>query len=211
MTLALPSRLVLALSLLLGCGASAVEPTRAPAAGSDAASSDSNDPSAADGASGAASLSEDETALDPVSAGQYRLNMSATCQARELTATGTLTLAPISPGDGAASDGALLWGQMDLDFSQFAGCLGKSQAAPGDPIHPGVLVEVLQWDGEPHHQVLLVSTSAARAEGARGAGGGVAMWVEHVNAGHIAGVWSRWELMGRGEGRWEAERLPRRR
>jgi hypothetical protein len=31
------------------------------------------------------------------------------------------------------------------------------------------------------------------------------MWVESVEQGRIAGVWSRWELMGEGEGHWEAD------
>ena len=183
----------IALALALGCGAS-VEQAPGPASGAQAG----------------ASLSEDASALDPVAPGEYRLEMSATCKARELTETGTLTLSPISAGDDAApggGDGGLLWGQMDLDFAPFARCLGQSSAAPGDPIHPSVLVEVLHWDGVRHHQVLLVSTDAARPDGSH-AGAGVAMWVERVDAGHLAGVWSRWELMGRGEGRWVAERLP---
>ena len=183
-----------ALALVLGCGAG-VERVPESASGNEAVES----------------LAEEETALSPVAPGEYRLEMSATCQARELTATGTLTLSPISATDDGASgagDGGLLWGQMDLEFAPFASCLGRSSAAPGDPIHPGVLVEVLRWDGVRHHQVLLVSTDSARPGGTH-AGGGVAMWVERVDAGQIAGVWSRWELMGRGEGRWHAERLPR--
>ena len=137
----------------------------------------------------AQSLSEEDSALEPVSPGEYELEMSATCRARELTATGTLRLAPISASDEAApgADAGLLWGQMDLDFAPFARCLGQSSAAPGDPIHPGVLVEVLRWDGVRHHQVLLVSTDAARPDGSH-AGGGVAMWVERVDASHIAGI-----------------------
>jgi hypothetical protein len=66
-----------------------------------------------------------------------------------------------------------------------------------------VLVEVLRWDGGPHHQVLLVSTDAKDDR----AGVGVAMWVEQVARAHISGVWSRWELMEQSEGRWEAELL----
>jgi hypothetical protein len=31
------------------------------------------------------------------------------------------------------------------------------------------------------------------------------MWVERIDSGHMSGVWSRWEIMGREEGRWEAE------
>lgn len=188
---ALLSRFALALSL--GCGGRAERAPEVPSS-SDAAES----------------LSEQDSALEPVAPGEYQLEMSATCRARELTATGTLRLAPISASDEAApgADAGLLWGQMDLDFTPFARCLGESAAAPGDPIHPGVLVEVLRWDGVRHHQVLLVSTDAARPDGSH-AGGGVAMWVERVDPSQIAGIWSRWELMGRGEGRWHAERLPR--
>jgi len=179
-----------ALVLSLGCGGSS---ERAPEV-----------PSSVDAVE---SLSEEESALEPVAPGEYQLEMSATCRARELTATGTLRLAPIAVGDEAApsAEAGLLWGQMDLDFAPFARCLGQSSAAPGDPIHPGVLVEVLRWDGVRRHQVLLVSTDAARPDGSH-AGGGVAMWVERVDASHIAGIWSRWELMGQGEGRWRAER-----
>ena len=148
--------------------------------------------------------------LAPVVAGRYALSMSAICSSKERTASGILTLRPVSGVDADADtadqtgDGALLWGQTDLDFSQFLSCLGHSSAPSGEPIHPSVLVEVLRWDGERHHQVLLVSTDTSRPEGA-GTGAGVAMWVERVDHGHIGGVWSRWELMGRGEGRWQAE------
>jgi hypothetical protein len=148
----------------------------------------------------------------PVRAGSYRLSMSAHCDTTEKTATGVLTLQPMSgAGDDAesvaASEATLLWGQTNLDFSELAGCLGPSALASEEPIHPSVLVEVLRWDGERHHQVLLVSTEPSARSGSR-SGVGVAMWVERVSRGHIAGVWSRWQLMGRGEGRWEAELLP---
>lgn len=182
-----------ALALSLACGGSA---ERAPEVPSSAARIES--------------LSERDSALEPVAPGEYQLEMSASCRARELIATGRLRLEPIAASDAAApeSDAGLLWGQMDLDFTPFARCLGESAAAPGDPIHPGVLVEVLRWDGVRHHQVLLVSTDAARSDGSR-AGGGVAMWVERVDSRQIAGIWSRWQLMGHGEGRWHAERVPR--
>jgi hypothetical protein len=137
--------------------------------------------------------------------------MSATCDDEEKTATGRLTLERIAGVDAASDDaapglpaeGALLWGQTNLDFGQLAGCLSHREATSGEPIHPSVLVEVLRWDGGRQHQVLLVSTDAKND----GAGVGVAMWVEQVDRGHISGVWSRWELIEQGEGRWEAELL----
>jgi hypothetical protein len=167
-------------------------------------------------AADAEAVSAGALVLLPVRAGQYQLSMSATCEARERTATGLLTLSPVSDaGSAVTADAAavmsspgeatLLWGQTDLDFGRFSTCFGPSSAPSGEPIHPSVLVEVLRWDGERHNQVLLVSTDASRPEGA-----GVAMWVERVDAGHIGGVWSRWELMGRGEGRWEADLLSER-
>jgi hypothetical protein len=189
-----------ALALALGCGG-----------GGGAGGGAERPPAAPSQAEATESLSEEASALEPVAPGEYRLEMSATCRERELTATGTLRLAPISASDDSAAAGAdsgLLWGQMDLDFAPFARCLGQSSASPGDPIHPGVLVEVLRWDGVRHHQVLLVSTDAARPDGSH-AGGGVAMWVERVDSSQIAGIWSRWELMGHGEGRWHAERVQR--
>lgn len=156
------------------------------------------------------------TAREPVQAGAYRLSMSTSCNSRERTATGILTLKPISgarsppaESDGSSagpSEAALLWGQTDLDFEQFRSCLGNPSSAAGEPIHPSVLVEVLQWDGEPHHQVLLVSTDPRyTGDLPANSGAGVAMWVERVAQGHIGGVWSRWELIGQGEGRWEAD------
>jgi len=174
-------------SLLAACGAGAGE--AAPAA--SASSFDAAEPP------------------PPVQAGQYRLRMSATCDSREKTATGVLMLQPMSGMDDAtgprsAGEAALLWGQTNLDFGELASCLGQPATTSGEPIHPSVLVEVLRWDGERHHQVLLVSTEPPERAGAS-AGVGVAMWVERVDRGHIAGVWSRWELIGRGEGRWEAE------
>jgi hypothetical protein len=146
----------------------------------------------------------------PVQAGLYRLSMSAHCDTKDKTATGTLTLQPMSgvaddAGAAEASD-TLLWGQTNLDFRELAGCLRPSAPVSGEPIHPGILVEVLHWDGDRRHQVLLVSTDSAPAGSS--AGVGFAMWVERVDRGHIAGVWSRWQLMGRGEGRWEAELMP---
>jgi hypothetical protein len=154
-------------------------------------------------------------AMLPVQAGAYRLSMSVPCKTSERTATGTLTLRRISGAEQTLAAGqpsergeaALLWGQTDLDFEPLRRCLGASVASrEEEPIHPSVLVDVLQWDGEPHHQVLLVSTDR-RGSGETGAlsGSGVAMWVERVEQGHIAGVWSRWELIGQSEGRWQAE------
>jgi hypothetical protein len=135
-----------------------------------------------------------EPPISPVSAGQYRLSLSTTCKSREKTAKGKLTLAPVSgaerAGDpsltSALADGALLWGKTDLDLVKFLSCLGPSKAA-GEPIHPGVLMEVLRWDGTQHHQVLLVSTDSPRGDAARSATG-VAMWVDRVDGAHIGGV-----------------------
>jgi len=118
-----------------------------------------------------------------------------------------LTLRPIAGEEVGANtgDAALLWGQADLDFEQLASCLGGSVPARSEPIHPSVLVEVLRWDGEPHHPVLLVSTEGTRSGARRLDGVGIAMWVEHVEQDHMSGIWSRWEIMGREEGRWEAD------
>jgi len=147
--------------------------------------------------------------LPPVQAGSYQLRLSATCQDRELTATGVLTLQPIAGSEVSAADEAadsvLLWGQADLDLEQLSRCLRGKAAASSEPIHPGLLVEVLKWDGEPHHPVLLVSTEGRRQGKVRLEGVGIAMWVERVEQGHMGGVWSRWEIMGHDEGRWEAE------
>lgn len=178
--------------LLAACGAGSERAPRDPSSAGDAL--ESGEPPA------------------PVQAGSYRLSMSAHCDSQEKTATGVLTLQPMSGSDddvepAAASEATLLWGQTNLDFGELAACLGQSAVTSGEPIHPSVLVEVLRWDGERHHQVLLVSTEPSARSGAS-AGVGVAMWVERVDQGHIAGVWSRWELMGRGEGHWEAERMP---
>jgi hypothetical protein len=148
---------------------------------------------------------------EAVRAGHYRLSLSMTCQSKIATATGVLTLQPMSGAEGGSGGAALpgeglLWGQTDLDLEQFLRCLGGPGSPSGEPIHPSVLVEVLRWDGERHHQVLLVSTESP-ASASASSGVGVAMWVERVEHGHMAGVWSRWELMGRGEGSWEADLL----
>jgi hypothetical protein len=156
--------------------------------------------------------------LPSVEAGVYRLSMSANCHESERTESGTLTLermagpellqADASPALGT-SDTSLLWGQTDLDFERLRDCLGGPTPGVDEPIHPSVLVEVLRWDGEPQHQVLLVSTDPRHGGGARPASGaGVAMWVERAEHGHLAGVWSRWEVAAQGEGKWLAERMP---
>lgn len=145
--------------------------------------------------------------LPPVQAGSYRLRLSAQCERRELTATGMLTLRPIAGEEALPNtgDAVLLWGQADLDLEQLSTCLGGSMQASAEPIHPSVLVEVLRWDGEPQHPVLLVSTEGARSGERRLNGVGIAMWVERIEQEHMSGVWSRWEIMGREEGRWEAD------
>jgi hypothetical protein len=181
-------------SLLAACGASGERAALAPSSADDAFETGEPQP--------------------PVQPGLYRLSMSAHCDSAEKTASGVLTLQPMSGADddvepAAASEATLLWGQTNLDFGELAACLGASAATSSEPIHPSVLVEVLRWDGERHHQVLLVSTEPSARSGSS-AGVGVAMWVERVDHGHIAGVWSRWELMGRGEGRWEADLMPSR-
>jgi hypothetical protein len=147
--------------------------------------------------------------LPPVQAGSYELRLSANCASQERTATGVLTLRRIAGDEGPtgieSDEAVLLWGQTDLDFEPLKPCFGGSIAAAQEPIHPSVLVEVLEWDGEPQHPVLLVSAEGRRGGGARRVGIGIAMWVERVDHGHIGGIWSRWELIGRGEGRWEAD------
>jgi hypothetical protein len=151
----------------------------------------------------------------PVQAGSYRLRMTATCPERERSAKGQLTLRRISaaqlPGgsaDEAQGGELLLWGQTDLDVESLETCLEPHP--PGsvkrEPIHPGVLVEVLQWNGHTQRQVLLVSSEPRAAKGRRASSGaGVAMWVDQADQGHLAGVWCRWEVMNEGEGRWEAD------
>lgn len=147
--------------------------------------------------------------MAPVQAGSYRLRLTASCEAKELSATGVLTLRPIagaeSPKGVAAADAGLLWGQADLDLERLKACLRGPLKVADEPIHPSLFAEVLKWDGEPRRPVLLVSTEARRKGKSRAGGVGIAMWVERVDAGHMAGFWSRWELMGREEGRWEAE------
>lgn len=149
--------------------------------------------------------------LPSVRAGAYRLRLSTSCRTGERSVSGQLTLKRISGtdaplGNDASGAGPLLWGQTDLDVESLESCLAQPHLARGEPIHPGVLVEVLHWDGQPQHQVLLVSTEPHPKKGKLdGATRGVAMWVEQVAAGHLSGVWCRWELMSRGEGHWEAD------
>jgi hypothetical protein len=158
--------------------------------------------------------------LPAVLPGAYRLSMSASCGGHERKLSGLLTLQRISgsevalggssePSD-ALEEGGLLWGQTDLDFEQLRSCLSSPEPGAEEPIHPSVLVEVLKWDGEPHHQVVLVSTDPRQGRATPlSSGGGIAMWVQEVEHGHLAGVWSRWELVGQEEGRWEAEVVER--
>ncbi|HEU4576661.1 MAG TPA: hypothetical protein VFS67_00305 [Polyangiaceae bacterium] len=154
-------------------------------------------------------------AQTPVQAGSYRLRMTATCPEQERSAKGQLSLKRISaaqlPGASAGdaeSNDLLLWGQTDLDVESLEACLGPrpSGSARREPIHPNVLVEVLQWNGHAQRQVLLVSSDPKAAPGRRASSGaGIAMWVDQVDRGHLAGVWCRWEVMNAGEGRWEAD------
>jgi hypothetical protein len=154
---------------------------------------------------------------EPVQAGSYRLRMTATCPQQERSAKGRLSLKRISAaqlpggsaGDAESSD-LLLWGQTDLDVETLEACLGPSPpgSAKREPIHPSVLVEVLQWNGHAQRQVLLVSSDPKAAKGRRtSSSAGVAMWVDQADQGHLAGVWCRWEVMNEGEGRWEADLL----
>ena len=101
----------------------------------------------------------------------------------------------------------MLWGQTDLDVESLEACLGRPPApAKREPIHPSVLVEVLQWNGQSQHPVLLVSADPRAVKGHRpSSGAGVARGVESNERGRLAGVWCRWEVMNQGEGRWEAE------
>jgi hypothetical protein len=215
MTRHIPMRVALAVAALCGLSACAGARTSSPPPAAAP-----NAPPAPEPAEPAELEAEEpppvsEPLLAPVRAGKYRLSLSTTCNSKEKKVTGKLTLSPVSggalTGDAAAGatsavpDGALLWGQTDLDLKRFLSCLGVSKAS-GEPIHPGVLIEVLRWDGELHHQVLLVSTDPVHGESSRSAAG-VAMWVDRVEGAHIGGVWSRWELMDHDDGRWEAELL----
>ena len=151
----------------------------------------------------------------PVEPGAYRLRMTTICAQHERKLEGRLTLERISAADLPGGGGAdadrsqrLLWGQTDLDVESLEACLSPRPSAAGkrEPIHPSLLVEVLQWNGQSQRQVLLVAAEPKKAKGRKGGGtGGVAMWVEKSDAGHLAGVWCRWEVMNSGEGRWEAD------
>jgi hypothetical protein len=156
-------------------------------------------------------------ALPIVRPGVYRLKLSARCAKVERSVTGLLTLDQIAAGSGESETGGkvssergrLLWGHTDVDLRSLSACLGGSARSAEEPIHPSVLVEVLKWEGEPRHQVLLVSFDAKIARGGRArAGGGVALRVETAEQGHMTGAWSRWELIGQDDGRWEAELEP---
>ncbi len=155
-------------------------------------------------------------ALPIVRAGVYRLELSARCAKAERSVTGLLTVEQIAAGSGedpaevkASERGRLLWGHTDVDLRALSGCLGSSARSGEEPIHPSVLVEVLKWEGEPRHQVLLVSFDAQRPRGGRARPvGGVALRVETAEQGHMTGVWSRWELIGQDDGRWEAQLEP---
>lgn len=180
--------LVAAIPLLLGCGSA---PPRL------------SEPQAEEGLSFA---SDDD--LAPIEAGSYTLRMVAPCGDGERTATGTLTLQRVSAADAPASreevEGALLWGQTDIDFEPLRACLRGPKMSTEEPIHPSVLVEVLHWDGAPQQQVLLASTDR-RPGGVKPSGAGIALWVAKIARGRIEGVWSRWELKRAVEGRFVAE------
>jgi hypothetical protein len=151
----------------------------------------------------------------PVQAGAYRLRMTASCPQQERSAKGRLTLKRISAAELPGASGAdldrsqrLLWGQTDLDVESLEACLGPRSdgASKREPIHPNLLVEVLQWNGQSQRQVLLVAAEPKQVKGRRSAGGGgVAMWVEQSQEGHLSGVWCRWERTNEAEGRWEAD------
>lgn len=145
----------------------------------------------------------------PLQPGAYRLTLWVPCGAAERTTTGVLTLRPMAESDaGLSSDeseGALLWGRAELDLEPLRSCPGSAPVGAEDPIHPSVLVEVLNWDGKQKHQVLLVATQPGQGQQARIAGGGIALWVEATGRGQLSGVWSRWDVMDQRGGRWQAE------
>lgn len=163
-------------------------------------------PPAAEPRLDAPSHASSSTEAAPVEAGSYRLRLSVPCGESERTVTGTLSLKRLSgadaPSDGRPRQGALLWGQADIDFEGLRACLSGPALGSQEPIHPSVLVEVLHWEGEPRRQVLLASTE--RKRGASAAGGGIALWVASVAERHITGVWSRWELTRAVEGEFDA-------
>lgn len=178
--------LVAATLLLLGCGSAPRQPAEPKA----------------DKAPLAASSEQRE----PIESGTYTLRMTAPCGGSERAATGTLTLKRLSGSDAsrAQGEGALLWGQTDIDFEKLRACLGGPRTSSEEPIHPSVLVEVLHWDGAPQQQVLLASTDR-HPGGVTPSGAGIALWVASAVQGRIEGVWSRWELKRAVEGRFEAE------
>lgn len=152
-------------------------------------------------------------ALEP---GSYRLALSASCSDGSGPVEGVLTLVPIARSEAREALGAktplderpLLWGQTDASVDGFDACLGASAASRRDPIHESVLVQVLEWDGAPERQVLLVSTGAAPGGGVvASATGGIALWVESAAQGRASGAWTNWQLTGAARGRWVAESL----
>jgi hypothetical protein len=152
-------------------------------------------------------------ALEP---GRYRLALSASCSDGPGPVEGLLTLVPIARSEAPEVLGAksrlderpLLWGQTDASVDGFDACLGASATSRRDPIHESVLVQVLEWDGAPERQVLLVSTDSAPGGGVvASTTGGIALWVESAGEGHISGAWTNWQLTGAARGRWVAQPL----
>jgi hypothetical protein len=102
----------------------------------------------------------------------------------------------------------LLWGQTDAQVDELGACLGGA-AVGGDPIHPSVLVDVLEWEGEASRPVLLVSANPKSGKPSGRAARGIALWVEVGDRRAISGVWSLWELTGERRGRFAARRSGR--
>jgi hypothetical protein len=158
--------------------------------------------------------------------GNYRVRLIATHGSKTGSAvTGSLWLRRTGAGDVSPTTGDKppreedrrripLYGALEAPLELVGAPIdhsGKSAPHPrsGDPIRPGVLVHIIDWDtrypkGTP---VLTVGSLSNLRTGELGTDGpGIAMWVHAVDDAGFSGRWGEWGLLVDGRGYFCADR-----
>lgn len=160
-----------------------------------------------------------------ITAGEYNITFVAVKGRKSgSTASGRMWLQPTSPTDKSPRtgqspapneniQGVPLYGWTDVNLSAVAAPMGSASEIINpesrDPIFPGVLVLVIDWDEARKGQIALVIGTLSNRRTTEGMldGAGIGLFIEKLDSDAFAGSWGPWGLLMGGSGHFCARRI----
>jgi hypothetical protein len=151
--------------------------------------------------------------------GTYHLVLVATGGPKKgASVEGELWLAPTSPGDISPRTGKKaspgeslaevpLFGSANIDYSAVGAPVWEPTTSR-DPIFPGVLVRVTDWEGVFRQPVVVIGSEGNRRDGTvTKDGSGIGLTVQQITEAGFAGTWDAWGRKLGGKGYFCANRI----